>query len=778
LHQILGLRDFTVNGEQKKTHAFFEKGWGAPNIQEILQNPDAVLAGVPPEERFNLYFTVHHCANVVARDWTEQDVIPIDIDDVDEKESEAVADAVCAVLGLEPGKTALTRSGNGIQMFVLIEYPISDPGYFKAQKPLYSVLCELINLELSKRGLTGHSDPSVFSATRLMRMPNTINRKPMKGDKKAYVIRKTIEGQGWSLEKSVRVPGESGSMTKKEFKQYPPADTDAVLSGCDFLKHCKAKPDDLSEEQWYGMVGIIGHLGNGKKLAHDYSVGYHNYSEAETEAKVNRAIEAAGPRTCENINTLWNGCKGCKHHNTRLRSPIMLKGEDFIATEGTGLWHVLINDRGKESRTPAFKDISKYWVKKKGPITTGPGDSLFTYNKAEHVWSETESRYVKSFIYNKMDPHPRSSQVDEAYKVMTLQNAADPNFFDRNEGFVNMQNGVYQIDNGEILPHDKKYGFKNKVNYSYDEKATCPKFEKFLAEIFLGDQTSIDFIQEYMGYIVSGDSCWVHKAAIFYGEGRNGKSTLNEVIEGMVGSDNTSHISMKKISKPESYYSVADKLVNLADENGNDSLADSETFKSAVSGGDVEVKKLYSQPYTVKNKAKFIFNCNSLPYSRDKSAGLYRRLIILSFEAEFDDENGTVDKHINKKLLAELPGIFNFAMEGYRRLKKNESFTEPKTAKENMAIFTDAQNDVEDWFSDHIVIGEGGNLRSRDAYQSYTRYCDDLGKRDKMPSTSFFKKISVLLKKEKCTSTKKRLEGSRNPVSCYENVRVKEVGAF
>jgi len=86
-------------------------------------------------------------------------------------------------------------------MFVLIEYPISDPGYFKAQKPLYSVLCELINLELSKRGLTGHSDPSVFSATRLMRMPNTINRKPMKGDKKAYVIRKTIEGQGWELRK-------------------------------------------------------------------------------------------------------------------------------------------------------------------------------------------------------------------------------------------------------------------------------------------------------------------------------------------------------------------------------------------------------------------------------------------------------------------------------------------------------------------------------------------------------------------------------------------------
>jgi P4 family phage/plasmid primase-like protien len=346
-----------------------------------------------------------------------------------------------------------------------------------------------------------------------------------------------------------------------------------------------------------------------------------------------------------------------------------------------------------------------------------------------------------------MEPHPSTSIVDEALKKIKFDKVVREEFFTISKGCVNLSNGVYDIEEGVLKEFIWAFGFKHNLGYAYDEKAECPNFMKFLDQLFPRDKKAIDFIQEFMGYIVSGDPCWLHKAAVFLGDGRNGKSTLNDVIRHLVGEKNVSAVGMKKLSDPTNFEMVSKALVNLADENSADSLAESDVLKNAISGGDVLVKKLYVQPFSVKNRAKFIFNCNTMPYSKDQSEGLYRRLIILSFEAEFDEQHGNVDVFILDKLLKELPGILNFAIQGYRRLKKVKRFTVPDTAKENMEIFKEAQNDVEDWFESHVIMGEGGFISSREAYTNYLDYCDKIGKRNRTATTPFYKKLSELFRK-------------------------------
>ena len=748
MHQILGLRTRSAEGKERTFHTFFDKKWTVPSVKEILHNYELYLEKIPPEERFNLFFTAHHCVGMVARDWDGQDIIPFDIDNVPEEQSDLVADAVCYAIGADPKKVGAVRTGNGIQLVVEIERPIKTDSYFKVMRPAYNLLCTKIDKIIKEASLSGTADPAIFTSSRLLRFPGTINRKKKKGDKPAYVIRKNVEPHGWTLEAAVRIPGDTGSVPKMEYKSYPPADVTGVQEGCLFLKHAWARPDELSEEQWYAMIGILGHMPTGRKLAHDYSKRYSAYSEKETDAKLDHALAASGPRTCENINTLWPGCRDCPHFKTKLKSPICIQSDDYIATESTFLWHVDIGANGQEKRRPAYEDIVKYWKKKKGPIVTGKGGILWSYDKEDNTWSEIEDMYVRSFIHNAMEPKPNTGIVEEALKKLKYDRVVGEEFFGLARGCVNLTNGVFDIGASELKPFSKDYGFKNNLGYAFDPDAKCPAFMKFLDDLFPKDKKAIEFIQEFMGYIVSGDPCWLHKAAVFIGEGRNGKSTLNDVIRHIVGEKNVSSVTMKKLSDPTMFQLTSNALVNLADESSVDSIADSEVLKSAVSGGDVMVKKLYVQPFTVKNKAKFIFNCNSMPYSKDTSEGLYRRLVMISFDAEFDEKHGNVDVFILEKLLKELPGILNFAIGGYRRLKKEKRFTEPDSAIENMEIFKDAQNDVEDWFDERIILGEGGFISSSDAYKSYIHYCDDIGKRNRTPSTPFYKKVSTLFARQ------------------------------
>ena len=72
------------------------------------------------------------------------------------------------------------------------------------------------------------------------------------------------------------------------------------------------------------------------------------------------------------------------------------------------------------------------------------------------------------------------------------------------------------------------------------------------------------------------------------------------------------------------------------------------------------------------------FAVNSLPVADDKTFAYMRRVVLIPFKARFVDEpdetKGDEKKrapNIKESLLEELPGIFNWAMKGLKRLKNN-----------------------------------------------------------------------------------------------------------
>lgn len=95
---------------------------------------------------------------------------------------------------------------------------------------------------------------------------------------------------------------------------FPPADAEAIRQGCAWMQHCHDDAETLPEPEWYAMLSILGRCENGEELAHEWSRPYSGYSERETEKKLEHALTAAGPVTCQRVFELTGGtyCRDCE----------------------------------------------------------------------------------------------------------------------------------------------------------------------------------------------------------------------------------------------------------------------------------------------------------------------------------------------------------------------------------------------------------------------------------------------------------------------------------
>src|SRR5665213_488450 len=164
------------------------------------------------------------------------------------------------------------------------------------------------------------------------------------------------------------------------------------------------------------------------------------------------------------------------------------------------------DDSGEVSRRAKETAISIY--------TEASGGSGESHRKAlvQHaVASERENR-IRAMIClaaTELDVQVRLEELD-----------ADPML-------LNVANGVIDLRTGKLLPHSRD-ALCTKLAPVRLENARCPRFIRFLDEIFAGDSERIGFIQRLFGYSLTGDTteqCLV----LLIGGGANGKTTLLSV---------------------------------------------------------------------------------------------------------------------------------------------------------------------------------------------------------------------------------------------------------
>jgi putative DNA primase/helicase len=229
-----------------------------------------------------------------------------------------------------------------------------------------------------------------------------------------------------------------------------------------------------------------------------------------------------------------------------------------------------------------------------------------------------------------------------------------------------------------------------------------------------------------------------------------------KVLEALAGRGNFTSMTLVDLEKDTNRHGLDGALFNVSEETPHRSLNDSSLFKNLVSGGSVQVKQLYKQPYAISNRAKIWLLCNELPKTIDMSFGMFRRLIIIPFNAKF--EGATADKFIHKKLFAELPGILNIMLAAYARMLARGHIADSKLVEERILKYREETDTVSTWFVTycHKAEVESNYVLASDLYANY---CSVMEVENEKPHTkaAFFKRLSRAWKEYTKYSTKLRI---------------------
>lgn len=273
------------------------------------------------------------------------------------------------------------------------------------------------------------------------------------------------------------------------------------------------------------------------------------------------------------------------------------------------------------------------------------------------------------------------------------------------DSLIALNNGVYNLKTKELAPYNGDYFFISKSPVDFVMGAKCPIFIKAIREIVCNDEELLMCIQEIFGYTLINNTKG-ERAFYFVGVGSNGKSFCAETLTKLVGRKNVSNIPLSKFSEKFGIEDIADKTLNIANENELGGAISTENLKTLVSGDSINISRKYKNDINIKSNVKLIFLLNTLPDTSDNTHGYYRKILIVPFNRVFRSDE--MDKELPEKVSGELSGILNWALEGAERLiSNNYKFTECKEIEKAIKAYREEQNPVESYFKEVLIYQEG-----------------------------------------------------------------------
>jgi putative DNA primase/helicase len=340
-----------------------------------------------------------------------------------------------------------------------------------------------------------------------------------------------------------------------------------------------------------------------------------------------------------------------------------------------------------------------------------------------------------------------NSKIDALLKILSKRrdlNISDSEI-DRHDDILTLQNGLFNLEDSTLLDPVREMFRVKRFGISYDKEAYSPTWVEFLNRVFVNHPELVGYMQRVCGYALASsmrDQCMF----ILYGDGMNGKSVLINTLHKIFGDYACATPAGTFIAKkhdngiPNDVATMYRKRFVTCLETGKSKYLNEPLIKQLTGCDMVTARFLHKEFFTFIPTSKILLATNHKPTIESNDKGIWRRLKLIPLDSEIalEEVDAFRKKHghdIEAQLTLELPGIFNWMVEGYQ-IWRETGLQDPIIVMEAIDEYREQQDAIGQFLCECCETTPIGSVSIGELYRAFKQYARDNG-------YGFFRKSEV-----------------------------------
>ena len=290
------------------------------------------------------------------------------------------------------------------------------------------------------------------------------------------------------------------------------------------------------------------------------------------------------------------------------------------------------------------------------------------------------------------------------------------------------RSALVHLETGNTIAPTPRFFSPYALEFDYSPDAPSPaEWLKFLDSIWGADSEARSTLQEWLGYCLTPDTTQ-HKILLLVGPPRSGKGVIARVLRRLIGVENTVGPTLASLAESFGLEPLIGKPLAIIGDARLSAKSDRSVVTErllSISGEDtLSCNRKNNSYWTGKLPTRLVLLTNETPWLTDSSRALAGRFLALHMTESFE---GREDRALETRLAAELPGILNWAIEGWKNLQARGQFVQPESGRVMVEELKELSSRVSTFLADACEVDPGYQEAIPHVYIAWCHWCDEQG---------------------------------------------------
>ncbi len=323
--------------------------------------------------------------------------------------------------------------------------------------------------------------------------------------------------------------------------------------------------------------------------------------------------------------------------------------------------------------------------------------------------------------------------VEIASSMEPIATKADA--WDPDPWLIGCDNGVVDLRTGVLRPGQPEDMISRSTGIMYDPDATCPRWARFLSEVFAGDVDLVAWYGLLMGTSLVG--VMQELLALHHGLGNNGKSVAVRAVRHAFGDYAVvipveTLVSAKRTAGEATPDLMALRGARIAFTSEPDQTAKLRggVLKRLASIDSMTGRPLYGMTQTWDPTHTVHLSTNHLPEVDDATDGFWRRVALIPWPVHFRKageagDGPEEDPGLTATLTREGPGILAWAVRGAMASAGGQSLHPfPAAVRGRTEEYRKAEDRIGGFIAEHVIYDPDATVLQSALFAAYKGWCD------------------------------------------------------